>query len=153
MQKEERNCIPLFSPLPQLCFTCVGKSWRIGQTPPVHCCSWTQDISVLLLMQAQRCAFIINRKHPTTGERTEAVILRNRVRISPTCHFMHVNYAFRHWPSEDSSDISIVAFKCLKYPLKSDPFAYDFHVVHFVYSFCNSPFHATFLELCIGGPP
>lgn len=62
---------------------------------------------------------------------------QSEVRISPTCHFMHVNYAFRHWP-EGSSNISIVTSKCFKYPLKSDPFAYVFHVVHVVYSFCNS---------------
>lgn len=63
-----------------LCLCLVGKRWGKGQIPPVHCCSWTHDVSVLELMQAQRCAFIINRKHPTTGERTKAVMLRNRAK-------------------------------------------------------------------------
>lgn len=64
-----------------LCFACLaGEGWGVGQRLPVHCCSWTQEISVLVLIQAQRCDFIINRKHPTTGERAKAVMLRNRVR-------------------------------------------------------------------------
>lgn len=109
-----------------LCLCLVGERWGKGQTPPVHCCSWTQDVSVLVLMQAQRHAFILSRKHPTTGQRTKAVMLRTRgkwgfhqhVTWKCSCTF---SYAFRHWPSEDSSDTSIVTFKCFKYPSKSDP--------------------------------
>lgn len=41
-----------------LCFACLaGEGWGVGQRLPVHCCSWTQEISVLVLMQAQRCDF------------------------------------------------------------------------------------------------
>lgn len=75
-QKEETKCIttegreqaeyvfpspvkPSVSAL--LCLCLVGKRWGIGQTPSVHCCTWTWDVSVLVLMLAQRCIYILIR--------------------------------------------------------------------------------------------
>lgn len=53
--KREEKMYPSVKPSASVlfCLCLEDKRWGRGEAPLVHCCSWTQDISVLVLMQAR----------------------------------------------------------------------------------------------------
>jgi len=81
-----------------LCLCLVGERWGTGQIPSVHYCSQTWDVSVLVLMLAQRCISVLiqsirDAPQLVNGQSQTDADKPGKVGISPTCHFemfMHI---------------------------------------------------------------